>query len=1175
MRHYSLLLAALALSGGVAAGQAPESPSIWREVLGVSGTTVLAPTFTRPHMPGLRVTKDGRVGVMVEGSIAFALMTPEKLTMPFLRSPAGAHTMSSEGWSYLGNDSSYGYAKREYTPGADLVVHACLWDDQPPFTSGGNDIYDVKVLVTSITDIDKPNLEHRAALHVTPVRITVANPKTAAARILSIVRLGATVSSPKLPYLSEAYEPVICGDGRLLIIRLSAWQGVEWTDPNTQARRKDPADIVYAYYPSGATADPTQWTNLIPISFAPYDRRINKKFGFAMTPFRDPEGNLIPPGKDIGGSYPWMDRDAKNLFLETLGDRSKFFFGTYPPASRYPQFEILGDISVLPQEDTGGKHQGVSFLGLWSNGKLVMVDNLNNDIDYAMGRADAPQTRDVELFDASRDPDPSRSRLRMGYGRATARMPYGENENGNIIDSVEARFTYRKNFKPMSMHDVVWPLTNGKQTDEVAFDDHIDPDAFIIASMAGSLTYVDTAYGFRRFEYHDGWQHPAGPFNKPIRLQNAANGRHWNVPKYGQSHGKSRLEPAATGGVRGKGFWLTGDNGVTFAVPTQSPPQRVHESDWFFGLFVDCRHDDDATERNVVTFPDGTSVRLYGRSQVVYTDGTNPAAVHRITVPAGFLPYRGWAHLGFQILDGGHRIDFHINGMLYDRWTHPTRRLFQMPSGTLTLGKTQSGNSPGVKGWIDEFKVIAHSFDMETMCNHAGGTLIALDHAYRGEWKDFADKFPVWVHDEITAELRNRGEVAHPLYACFHRYDRDHGVHLDDLPPLTNSMRQRMQFPEGPLFHNAPRPQSTQNKFCISCHYNGGALGLSLDALRLDPSKTATEDPRRQPMQPAARIHGFIPAGLVDTVTPAQPLLPQFAPLRGLDIDKWMLPAFVGPSVVESLTVVDPVTGEDRFELRDNMVLDPVELGLSSVRIRANLRSAQGSVTHQWNSNTPQTTHAPQHEHTIWLTPGTHRVSATPAGGVAKTRTFTVAAGSRVIANYRTAFRDVSPARNWTYAWNDAGDVKSTSPYRKLNWSPAHNCYNARGLSLPDTATSMSWGELTSTGGHTGQPRTGSGHDRFALAGYTVQASGTFRVQRATVQMPDVRSNGGTVVILVRDANSVQVLYEQTFAAGAPFSIPTQRFENLSRGQTIFVGIGPNGNDWFDDFTLDFDIAVE
>jgi hypothetical protein len=106
-------------------------------------------------------------------------------------------------------------------------------------------------------------------------------------------------------FQGSAFEPVVAGDGRLLIVRVGS-PSLPWNDPVTGvARTPQGCDIVYCYYEGGIPADPAQWTNLCPISHAPCDPRINTKFGFARAPFRDPEGTLIPDGEDIGASYPW------------------------------------------------------------------------------------------------------------------------------------------------------------------------------------------------------------------------------------------------------------------------------------------------------------------------------------------------------------------------------------------------------------------------------------------------------------------------------------------------------------------------------------------------------------------------------------------------------------------------------------------------------------------------------------------------------------------------------------------------------------------------------------------------------------------------------------------------------------------------------------------------------
>lgn len=57
-----------------------------------------------------------------------------------------------------------------------------------------------------------------------------------------------------------------------------------------------------------------------------------------------------------------------------------------------------------------------------------------------------------------------------------------------------------------------------------------------------------------------------------------------------------------------------------------------------------------------------------------------------------------------------------------------------------------------------------------------------------------------------------------------------------------------VHFPEGPLYHDAPRPDSTDNKFCLVCHAgnsNEKIKELTVDALRFR-NVQAKLDPRHQ-----------------------------------------------------------------------------------------------------------------------------------------------------------------------------------------------------------------------------------------------------------------------------------------------------------------------------------------
>lgn len=1200
----------------------PESPAIWREVTGVVNTypggvgTTPVPVFTRPHMPAFRTSADGRIACIVEGGGAagstpgFTLMMPEKMTVPFLLNPAGSYTMSATTFTRINADTSFGtiaLGSRNFTDGVKYPSHVCLWDSGGnPQVVAGEDVYNIKVFCSANSGTSPAN---RTQFFVTPVRITVSNPKTASAAIRLVEKSGPTVAGPQFTFQGSAFEPVVCGDGRLLIVRVGS-PSLPWTDTETGlARTPQGCDIVYSYYTGGTDADPTQWTNIIPISHAPYDSRINTKFGFAMAPFRDPEGTLIPDGEDIGASYPWIDREAKNLFFETVYDKLHYLAnGTYNNG-RYPQTAAPGETADYLQGEDGGKHQGIAIAGLWTHGKIVMIDNLNNAMDYAIGQGDTnaaggtstgPQHRLVNLFQANSGPLGNESGwLLLGYGRSTKKMPAGENDNSNIIDSLENIFNYRTQAFPLTRRDVVWHLSNGQQADELVFDDYVDPDAFIVANMAGLLTFpsgAGSSSGGNSFTHHSGWNSSTNVFSNPVKLQNAATptADKWIVPKHGLVVGSGRLEPAASGGVHGKGFSMDGNIGLEFNVVAQ--PQTVTSKDWYVGLFVDSRFGNDTTQRRLMTFPDGTSVHLYGRSQVLYADAAG-AIIHRIALPAvnaaapvsamdDLLPDTGWAHLAFQIRDGNTRVDFYLNGLPYNRWEDAYQAIFKMSVGKLTVGKLASSTVPGFAGWLDEFKVFAHAMDFESACNQANGSLIGLPSAYTDVWKSkFANRFPSWAHTEITNFLKNNGETSYPLYANFYNYKADNAAHRDNVPAGTVALRQSIHFPEGPLFHNRPRPDSESNSFCLSCHHVDGKGGLDLIALELDDTWNASNDPRRQPSQPPSKIFGRIPAGLINST--AQPTALTDLGTTGKLIDEWMLSSFNNSATVQTFTVVDAVTRRDLMTLTAGATVDPARIGTKNVTFRSNLDRAQGSVTLQYDAGANNTKTKPPYTafgtdlspYTgVNLTAGSHTIKATPQFGVLSSLSFTVAGNTaRTVADYRDDFRAGSPLPGWSYQWNAVGPITSAANYRLLAWSPVTNRYSVNGFPVsPDNSSTLyPYGGLSSGGGHPGRGSTqGATHDRFAIAAYTAKYAGYYGINSSYVTASSTMGNGGQLIVYKE--TSAGVTFTQTFnslyAAGTTLAF-NHNVGQLQPGDTIYVCVGPNTTDGNDSFSLDFSVV--
>lgn len=1230
MKHpHPLLVALCALlpAPGLAQQAVPESPAIWRDVTGVVFTdpaNLAGATFTRPHMPAFRTTADGRIGSIVEGGGAvggtpgFTLFMPEKMTTPFLLNAPGSFTMTrstplSSDFVRLNVANSFAAAPlnaQDYTDGVKGVSHVCLWDPgSNPQVLGGEDVYDIKVFVTANSGTSPNN---RTQFFLTPIRITVSNPKTTSAFIRLVEKTGPTLAGPAFTFQGSAFEPVICGDGRLLIVRVGS-PSLPWTNPNTGAAGSTSGhgcDIVYSYYSGGNAADPAGWSNLIPISFAPSDTRINTTFGFAMAPFRDAEGTLIPPGEDIGASYPWIDRDAKNLFFESVFDKLHYLAnGTYNNA-RYPQQPNTNEPADYLQGEDGGKHQGVSFAGLWSHGKIVMLDNLNNATDYAVGQGDTnaaggtstgPQHRLVSLYQPGTGPLGTENGLLMlGYGRATKKMPAGENDNGNIIDSIENLFNYRKEAFPLTRRDVVWPLSNGQQTDELVFDDYLDPDAFIVANMAG-LTTFPTSYsgsGANSLTHHSGWNTTTNTFSNPVKLQNAATSTadRWIVPKHGLVVGNGRLEPAAAGGVHGKGFSMDGNIGIEFTVLAQPTGVDVTLHDWYAGIFVDCRFANDTTERQLFTFPDGTGVRLYGRSQVLYTDASG-AVIHRITLPTpivgthpldDLLPDTGWAHLGFQIREQNTAVDFFLNGIIYNRWEDAYASLFKMTPGKVTVGKLASSSLAGFAGWIDDFKVLAHGVDFESACNHANGSLIGLPSTYTAEWKTkFADRYPAWAQTLITDALKNNGETTYPRYANFYDYRTDNGAHRDNIPAGAIWLRQSIHFPEGPLFHDRPRPDSASNTFCLTCHHSSGKGGLDLAALDLDASWTAKNDPRRQPMQPPQKVFGRIPAGFANNT--GLPATQTDLTSTGKLIDEWNLGAFTNSATVQSFTVVDADTHKDLMTLTAGATIDPAKLGTTNLTLRANLSTAQGNVVMQLDAAATNTKTKPPYtafgtDANPWvgqtLTPGAHTIKATPQFGSLSSVSFTVAGGTtRVIAGYRADFKTHAPLPGWSYLWNALGPITNAANFRTLNYRISGSNYTVNGTpAYPDnTVTLAPYVALNSTGGHPGRGVNQSAtYDRFAIAAYTVKLAGYYGVSSGFVKIGSTASNGGQVVIYTETNNGAAFTQKFTGAlvGGVQFDFSTN-VGQLQPGDTIYVGIGPNLHDGSDGFSHDFSIVFK
>lgn len=870
----------------------PEAPAILRDVALVDDDAA----FTQPFVPGMRTTADGRVGIRVQGgppgpqwlmdNLSFYLFAPEKLTEPVMAGPPGAEILAT-------TEPFLVEYPPALEPGITRTGHHAICDpsearlargEQPnPYLcgpDGRHDCYDLTI-VSSTT----PTLG--TTLWGMDVTVEVSDPKTPAARIVE-VRAEAPVQGMTIPLTTEWMEPAITLDGRLLTGRVGHAPRT-WVHPDTGESFTRHYDLMYSVMPEGAEpCDVTAWTSLNPMSHAPYDPHMVGRYGLAAFPFRDTEGNPIPDGEDLGGTYPWVDREGANVFMTGV-------HGTIAEQSheRFPRRCVVAGCDDMPENVDWDR--GFMVGGLWTHGKFVHLDGLINNQDWAVGVSPASHY----LVDLYQDASGEAVEVRFGSGRfidelrrAGGPYPPGYTHNANILDSLQQLGNHQPNLVPITPRDVVWIMGTGVATDEIVFDDLMDPHALIVANMQASITQHVMPNGhFSAIPIHHNGQvrdysniiplarsTPLDPdADADIHLQNASTSLRWQVPAYGHiDAGTARIEPVALGGIQGRGLWLSGDAAVRWDLPTQEG--NLLGRDKYLGLFVDGRTPD-GEARSLLTFPDGTAVVLRGRSAVQYV--ADDRVVHEVALP----PTDGWLHLGWRVLRGHRELILHVNGQPVDRY-EPEEPMATLEGGALVMGRA-AGEWTGFRGWVDELVVLAHDVDPETACNHARGTLVELVDA--PALADRAAWSPDWAHAEIAERA---GISPEARVVCHADYTHDYAAHLANLPEGTRSLRQRLHFPEGPLLADQHRPDSTDNAFCTSCHTAEGQGGLSLQALAPNPGLAAQDDRRRFPSQPPMRVWGNIPAGwIAPGPGPGGPSEAMQAPPEGLPVDAWLLPS--------------------------------------------------------------------------------------------------------------------------------------------------------------------------------------------------------------------------------------------------------------------------------------------
>jgi len=869
--------------------------------------------FVLPTLPGLRSTADARLGINPRRrgpNAEMYLLSPESLEGPLSEAEPGVH-----GWLQRiiipytdlfeptgGDDEPYHYTLCDPTP--EVPGPDDLTNPHPCPDDASRDCYDLTV-VHSLGIADK-----ETQLWSTPLHVEIADPKTPSAQAV-VVETGEPVAGSVFTVLNLK-ELNTSGDGRLLVMR-DDWSRNPYPTPEDPTQTKSVSiNMVYAYADDTETYEPCdvrQWTELRPLSHFPHDPDV-AHYPLAHFPFLDTEFQPIPDYGAMGLSYPWIDRKVSMLFF--MGSRATLFYDSDTSditddtiATRYPARCLPDQTCGLPTNDIPDDPEGITtyeeknltrgvgMLGLWTRGKMVMLDGILNNTDYGIPRRVDFQ-REVQLYEAGTGPDPAAAdgwvRVGTGFdnGLSGTNPPLGTSHNTAIIESTANLHFQHESFRTQTWRDVVWMVSAAKVSQEVAFDDQLDRDALIVSEMTVSATHTGK-FSRNALFMHDGFDlsPPTGfpGFGRPVHFQNAASPElhRWAPPPFGLGYGGMRAEPVALGGIFGRGAWLSGaGDGIAYRFAEQpvvdGDASASAAVDHYTSVFFEPRMDDDGVLRDLLSFPDGSAVVLSGLSGLVVLDADG---VEQGTVDLPWV-WSGWHHLGLQRTDNGLGLTVLLDGFPYATLT------FDEPLLSLGVGRVHLGDVPfdereGVRGWVDEVKMFGRVMSPELACNQARGTLVELDPS--SPLHATADLYPPFGHLELDAALGSSGG----RYLCTHDYDAPL-VQIGNpgsLPEGATPLRDALLFPEGPLTWSEPRPDSVDNPFCATCHSPDHYPTLTPDVLAADVRTPAVIDPRRQPNQPPPLLFGNLPADLLGPGLPDADLV---APLEGVLVDPWLLP---------------------------------------------------------------------------------------------------------------------------------------------------------------------------------------------------------------------------------------------------------------------------------------------
>lgn len=627
---------------------------------------------------------------------------------------------------------------------------------------------------------------------------------------------------------------------------------------------------------------------------------------------------------------PYREQQSSNYFsLEGL------FFNTKKA------YDLKDDLVQAPAPRT----IGTSVVGFWTHGKMVLFDGLINNADNPFRTADRfsrkipdPNNPSKKIFDPNsrisvnrkialyEDTPSNQTYESVGAVRdlniqLTNEYHHLLTPNTSFLGSIENRFNLVEAAKPVTPRDVVWSFGNSRHTDELVFDDFMSPYFLINSEMTAAISASDNITRMKHYTgiksgIHLNTSFVGFPINPPltsILLQNASTApdSFMKTPGYGKITGEARIEPISKGGIYGKGLWLQTSTSVQYQVPDQSGSSfGLNTKRWYVGIFIEPNESLRIGEkRNLISIQsNGIVVTKRDPSQGTFdtiTLNKNNIEIASIKIPLPLQPkLKKWNHLGFMFFPQK-KPELYLNGYMLGTFSmksgisvNQLAGFFEPKSNDIILfGSNPQNSLQGMAGWYDDFKVRAQVPVAEEKCNYSRGTLVKIISKNNPRYSR-AGLYSAEYHSRLQNSAKENDPSAR--YMCYTSYYDDAEdeslktiemhAHLKNIPSGLEPVREKLLGIHGNLVFDSPRPSQEKNRFCLSCHVDKSHNPFSEInnfALKFKPNLIMQKDPRRQPLQPLAKISGVIPADYFGRGMPSRELS---ALNSGRHIDEWLHP---------------------------------------------------------------------------------------------------------------------------------------------------------------------------------------------------------------------------------------------------------------------------------------------